>query len=128
MCSLNAITCVHVLWVWYRKFLHEVQLNSEHNKMTPNNLGTVFGPNILRPSVSASPEDCSACLSQLLCSALCSFMHAPLALLNIPTLPITDALHDHHTVTLMSVLHTASYVRTYIRCTLVGCNRSIYCI
>lgn len=54
------------MFKYLMKFLHDVQLNSEHNKMTPNNLGTVFGPNILRPS-SEDPMvmmECASILTQ----------------------------------------------------------------
>jgi RhoGAP domain len=30
-------------------FLHELSKSAKHNKMTPNNLGIVFGPNLIRP-------------------------------------------------------------------------------
>jgi len=33
------------------RFLFEVQQNSDVNKMISSNLGTVFGPNLLRPEV-----------------------------------------------------------------------------
>lgn len=33
------------------QFLHELSQNSETNKMTPSNLGIVFGPNLLKPKV-----------------------------------------------------------------------------
>lgn len=33
------------------RFLHMVSLRSDTNKMNPGNLGTVFGPNLMTPTV-----------------------------------------------------------------------------
>lgn len=47
------------------RLLHEVRMNSEMNKMTASNLGTVFGPNLLRPE-SEDPlimMECAAVLT-----------------------------------------------------------------
>lgn len=38
-------------WGYLLRFLDEVQLQSIDNKMSVQNLATVFGPNILRPRV-----------------------------------------------------------------------------
>lgn len=39
---------VYLLWL---RFLDEVQSHSAENKMSAQNLATVFGPNILRPKL-----------------------------------------------------------------------------
>ena len=37
------------IFIFLFEFLHELSRSAEHNKMTPNNIGIVFGPNLLRP-------------------------------------------------------------------------------
>ena len=47
----NVIPLCFVHTLWLNRFLDEVQSYSGINKMSVQNLATVFGPNILRPKV-----------------------------------------------------------------------------
>lgn len=48
---LQSVLCNFGLKTTIVRFLDEVQSHSDDNKMSVQNLATVFGPNILRPRV-----------------------------------------------------------------------------
>jgi len=70
------------MFVLCSRFLHEVQSHSAINKMISSNLGTVFGPNLLRPDVSLCifiPGKCAyiyplhECVYMQLCMHTCMY-------------------------------------------------------
>ena len=77
------VTMQCYVFVLCSRFLHEVQSQSDINKMVSSNLGTVFGPNLLRPDVS------------LVC------MHTSI---NVRIYPLNVCVHMHR------CMHTCMYV------------------
>lgn len=49
--NIDSVCFLKPGWLIFHRFLDEVQSYSDVNKMSVQNLGTVFGPNILRPKV-----------------------------------------------------------------------------